>query len=296
MLPPSGEKIATDARFVKEAIRRNGELFAQRNNKLNLRGQEITGLDESESVIKLFKSDEYVKPLYASLRNMLFMDLPTGGVPLSFSVEAAENIRKQLTTLTELQDSDWPIMVRGYVLQENHRDMFDRIKQDYMDIFPTVLDLRVGQYRDLGYKPFLDERFQDNLTFGIREEGVEGWVASEDISAGMMKVLVYLIELGLAPQGTVVLIDELENSLGINCLPDLAQRMLKDLDRLQFIATSHHPRVINEIPYRRWRLVTRNGPIVKVLDATSIPALETASSLEKFTQLINLREYEEGVA
>jgi predicted ATPase len=187
-------------------------------------------------------------------------------------------------------------MVRGYVLQENHRDMFDRIKQDYMDIFPTVLDLRVGQYRDLGYKPFLDERFQDNLTFGIREEGVEGWVASEDISAGMMKVLVYLIELGLAPQGTVVLIDELENSLGINCLPDLAQRMLKDLDRLQFIATSHHPRVINEIPYRRWRLVTRNGPIVKVLDATSIPALETASSLEKFTQLINLREYEEGVA
>jgi hypothetical protein len=35
---------------------------------------------------------------------------------------------------------------------------------------------------------------------------------------------------------------------------------------------------------------------VKVLDATSIPALETASSLEKFTQLINLREYEEGVA
>ena len=92
------------------------------------------------------------------------------------------------------------------------------------------------------------------------------------------------------------MIDELENSLGVNCLPDVARRMLKGLDQVQYLATSHHPRVINEIPFDRWKLVTRRGSGVRVVNARDIASLDRASSLEKFTELINLPEYVEGVA
>jgi hypothetical protein len=64
---------------------------------------------------------------------------------------------------------------------------------------------------------------------------------------------------------------------------------------MQFILTSHHPYIINNIPWKTWQLVTRKGGYVRVTNATQIPHLQTASSMEKFIQLINLPEYEEGI-
>jgi hypothetical protein len=110
----------------------------------------------------------------------------------------------------------------------------------------------------------------------------------------MQRTLVHLLSIALAPSGTVIIVDEIENSMGVNCLPQLIEHFLQRTD-LQFILTSHHPYVINNIPWRYWRLVTRKGSEVTVRDATSIPALDSASSLEKFTQLMNLEEYEEAI-
>ena len=45
----------------------------------------------------------------------------------------------------------------------------------------------------------------------------------------------------------------------------------------------------------RCRLVTREGSVVTVKDVASIPEFDSASSLEKFTQLMNLEEYEEAI-
>ncbi len=43
-------------------------------------------------------------------------------------------------------------------------------------------------------------------------------------------------------------------------------------------------------------IVKRCGSEVTVRDAKSIPALRTASSHDKFMLLLNLKEYEEGIA
>jgi predicted ATPase len=106
----------------------------------------------------------------------------------------------------------------------------------------------------------------------------------------------HLFELALAPAGTVVLIDEFENSLGVNCLSQVTEHLLERAGDLQFLLTSHHPYIINNVPIRDWLVVTRHGGTVKVLDASQLPALNTKSHQDKFTLLMNLREYERGVA
>ena len=80
----------------------------------------------------------------------------------------------------------------------------------------------------------------------------------------------HLLELALASPGTVIVIDEFENSLGVNCLPALSDLLLDHARELQFILTSHHPYVINNIPSTWWKVVTRQGGVVTVKDAESI--------------------------
>jgi hypothetical protein len=112
----------------------------------------------------------------------------------------------------------------------------------------------------------------------------------------MQRYLSFLIHLSFAPPGTVVLIDELESSLGVNCLPAVTRFLLSRAPNLQLVLTSHHPYIIEQIPPSHWKIVTRKGSRVRVLDAEKIPAMaEDRSHLDRFTRLINLPEYEHGV-
>jgi predicted ATPase len=306
-MPPPGKSYdvelwraeRTDARFVSEAIELDGQELVKRNGgSFEFDRKPLPRLTDSESAIGLLGSEESLWPLHESIRLWRFFEDQWFHGAID-TVSSAENSLKRFGGRLDLlqRDDRLPTFVKLYGLQKEHADLFDRVVEEFVDVFPTIEELKVATYAELGFRPNLGESFMANsLAVGWRETGVDGWVIHHQWSSGMEKTLKLLIETTLAPKGAVLLIDELENSLGVNCLPEVAGLMLKGLDRIQYIATSHHPRVINGIPYERWKLVTRQGAVVKVIDAGSIPALKTASSLEKFTQLINLREYEEGIA
>ena len=112
----------------------------------------------------------------------------------------------------------------------------------------------------------------------------------------MYVTLTYLIEITSAPEGSVFVVDEFENSLGINCMPQLTDFILDKSPNLQFILTSHHPYIINNIPWKTWQLVSKTNGTIRSRKAVDIPTLNTASSLDKFTQLINLLDHEEETA
>ena len=166
----------------------------------------------------------------------------------------------------------------------------------YTEIFPTVTNVRVGPISE-----FLLERDRVNLPpiefldVAIQEEGIEGWITSSGMSAGMRRTLLHLLELALSPNGTVLLFDEYENSMGVNCLPAVTERILRHTEDLQFIVTSHHPYVISNISKVHWLVVQRRGRVVNVAPAASIPALDTQSNQNAFVQLMNAGEYREGV-
>jgi len=78
--------------------------------------------------------------------------------------------------------------------------------------------------------------------------------------------------------------------------------MLHSLDQCFFLYTpliffayllSHHPYIINNIPWDTWQIVSKSGNKVRVRKSLNIPELNTASSLDKFTQLVNLLDGEE---
>ncbi|MFN7523063.1 MAG: AAA family ATPase, partial [Aphanizomenon sp.] len=175
--------------------------------------------------------------------------------------------------------------LKAFYLQKVFTDVFNEIKERYIDVFPEVKDVRVSSERD--------KDGDCMLFFEIQENGLEDWIPQQRISSGMFRTLIFLIEVISAPKESVILIDEFENSLGINCMAELTDFLLDKSPDVQFILTSHHPYIINNIPWKTWQIVSKSGNKVRVKKASDIPALDTASSLDKFTQLINLLDSEE---
>ena len=177
---------------------------------------------------------------------------------------------------------------KAYFLQETFPHVFDEIKESYIEIFSSVNDIRVIVNRESNN----DYR----LLFEIEEDGLENWISQQRISSGMYRTLTYLVEVLAAPEESVVVIDEFENSLGINCMPELTDFILDKSPNLQFILTSHHPYIINNIPWKTWQVVSKLNNKIRSRKALNIPELDTASSLDKFTQLVNLLECEDETA
>ncbi len=97
----------------------------------------------------------------------------------------------------------------------------------------------------------------------------------------------YISELYLSPEGSIILIDEFENILGVNCLNSVTDLILEN-PRLQFIITSHHPYIINNIGNKYWKIVTRQGNTVKVKQPEELGISQ--SRHQGFIDLINILE------
>lgn len=126
----------------------------------------------------------------------------------------------------------------------------------------------------------------------IKEKGVKHWISQNRISSGMFRTLMQLSELYLCSEGTVFLIDEFENSLGINCINEITNDILASKRKLQFVLTSHHPYIIDAIGYNNWKLVTRNAGVIKTHNIDKFNIGKSKHSA--FMQLIQLEEYQTG--
>lgn len=119
------------------------------------------------------------------------------------------------------------------------------------------------------------------------------WINQSDISAGMMRTLLQIITLVLANDGDVIMIDEFENGLGVNCINELADLIMEPEADIQVVMTSHHPYIINAIPVKDWKILTRNGSDVHVHTAEELHIGEH-SKHEAFMQLLQTPEYRTG--
>jgi energy-coupling factor transporter ATP-binding protein EcfA2 len=292
--------------FVREKLTKDGEDIASRDESGAIKFKEDTlpKLRNTDSVVSLLSNERLVTPLFHFLNGITFTESVnyTSGAQLVFAdlelipLQKAEEARLAFTTLDGLRSlKGAPLLLKSYILQENFPEEFQRLKEFYCDIFETVTDVKIGKVEELLPHSIADNtRFSGYLILGIRERGVSDWILSHFISDGMLRTLIHLFELEMLPPDSVVMVDEFEDGLGVNCLPAVTDLFLSHTDK-QFILTSHHPYVINNVPWKYWKLVTRKGSEVMVIDATSIPDLDAASSLEKFTQLMNLEEYEEAI-
>lgn len=291
--------------FTKERLLRTGEPLVERTgNELIFARERQPKLDLTTSAIDLLAPEDAIEPVRRAFELMLFslfsgehhqemhrpFDVPERWMAVEEIVKEKRDLLADEPRLERPAGSDREVSTRSvfvfdlYLMQEVYPDQFEAIAARFREVFPSVEAMRVK--RDA-------ESHRERFSVELRESSGT-WVPQAMISAGMLRTLVYLYEFETAPAKSVVLIDEFEGSLGVNCLPTVT-RALTERDDCQFIITSHHPYVINNIPIARWKLVERDGNVVRLRSSATIPALQRASHHEAFLRLINLDAYAESI-
>jgi hypothetical protein len=258
-------------------------------------GKQLPKLDRSKSAIALLNEDKALAPLYRAFSRCVFRILEERyGLRASeyFQSLTSEQASAAFPSVEALGASlAMPMLFKAEFLSRLFPSSFAELIENFRETFPSVEGLDVSVVQPSGLPSGMH-----GVSLSAIEAGVEHAVEFDDMSSGMQRYLSFLIHLSFAPPGTVVLIDELEASLGVNCLGPATDFLLRRAPDLQFIVTSHHPYIIEKIPPEHWKIVTRRGSRVRVLDAKNIAALAKGRTrLDHFTRLINLPEYEQGI-
>lgn len=273
--------------ILSETLLMDGKEVVRRTlNEIILNGVKTPKLSPSTSILSLFSQEDCIQPASLSFHRILYseQDFSHNVIGIRF-----ENLSTKFNTLDKIQESEIGIQLKLALVYKFHPDIFDRIKQRFIDIFPQVTDLRLESIERSDI-PFI----ADIPVLQILETGVSDWISQDRISSGMLRTVFHIAEMYLWPEGTVILIDEFENSLGINCIDVLTEDLLQQNRKLQFILTSHHPYIINNISSKYWKVVCRKGGTVTTRDASSFNISD--SNHEAFIKLINSDLYREGIA
>jgi len=287
-------KIETEKLYINE------ELIVNRNiDEIIFNKAKTVKLSQHESVISLLREEEQIKDIYIEFSKIIDGDIGDTSSLLkrsTFDEEITSKLSKykDLQTIRECKED---LTLKLYFIYMNQMDIFDDIAETFIDVFPFIEKVEVGsvtvesqEYSNGSSYP----RFLSKAPFiNMKERGIENWIDETKISSGMLRSLLHIAELHLCADSSVILIDEFENSLGVNCIDELTSSILSAGRNLQFIITSHHPYIINNIPYSHWKLITRKAGAVIARDASDFNFGK--SKHQAFIQLINLDLYSEGV-
>ena len=140
-----------------------------------------------------------------------------------------------------------------------------------------------------------DDRRRDRMTRDDERApyiALEGEVKPRRLSSmgdGINRVLTIILAMLNARDG-ILLIDEFENGLGVNCIDVLAELLLGERRDLQFVITSHHPKIINQISNKKWKIIERDIATVKNFTAEEYGIMH--SQHDAYFNLINRWEFE----
>lgn len=298
-------------------------LIDRTTEKTLFNGQPTFKLASEKSIVLTLQAEESIAPIFYAWANLNIVD---------YSFSSSENKKNNIVSFAtfhsvlEIMRHDFQGFTETYELGEIRgifpyfflqkkifpknfftplalsftlgKFFYSKIKSQYINIFPTVEDIGFFEIKN-GHintqNSILDHAKHSNSTeyaLCIKEHNVTNWIPQQNISSGMWRCLMQLIELQISPDGSVFLIDEFENSLGINCINEITKEILASDRDIQFIITSHHPYIINNIPIKYWKLVTRNGSDVSFQNVEKLGIGKSKHSA--FMQLLQLDAYQTG--
>ena len=271
-------------RIVKERLATGERLIVERDSdEMRFESRLMPKLSPYESAISIFQEENVLEQVGKGFGRIAYLDQTD--TPDTIFHLRLDNLFKKLQTLEQIREADLPTYIKLAVAHANHPPTFQKILQLYQESFPHVEDLRFSL--ESNYP------FPDSFRLSIRENGVDRWIPQSRLSSGMYSTLMHIGSILLWPDESVMLIDEVENGLGMNCLDNVTNDMMTQSRRLQFLVTAHHPYIINAIPPANWKVVSRVGGEVRTRDASELGIGK--SRHDAFIQLINSPEYTEGI-
>jgi predicted ATPase len=274
-------------RIVREHLFKEENVIIERTrNDIIFKGNKTPKLSPFQSVVKILNQEEDISPVQQGFNKIIYSDNSRSSNGIYAIPIRVLSIIKDNIALEDIQASNMPILLKLALIARHYSEIFNKIKSKFIEIFHQVEDVKIEAIENNENPSF------PNFPIQIKETGINDWIFQNNISSGMLKTLILISEMYLSPEGTVILIDEFENSLGVNCI-DVVTDLLWENRNIQFILTSHHPYIINNISMEYWKIVTRKGGVVTVTDAKDLNLGK--SRHQAFTQLINLEEYNEGI-
>lgn len=274
-------------KIVFEFLQEEGEdrIIIERNSESFFFNQkEMPKLSSYESALNILKEEDLIKDIHKEFELIILRDhTQNEGVRL-FSQSSLLKLKEKYRSFEEVRDSELNTFYKLVLVYDISKPVFDEIKSKFISIFPQITDIKI--------KPIQASDLLKATVIQIKEKGVKNWIPHNRMSSGMLRTLLHIAEMYLWNKGTVVLIDEFENSLGLNCIDILTEDVLYDNTGIQFIATSHHPYIINKIPYDSWKITTRQGGIIKTYDAKEFDFGK--SHHDRFMNLINHPLFRQG--
>ena len=272
----------------KERIFVNKKLIIDRDNsKFEFKENEMPKLNSTESAIYILKEEEEIKEAYENFKLIVYRD-HTQKEGIRYGGLSIEKLKTKFKTFEDIKQSDLDTMYKLALTYDVSTNVFNEIKDRFIEVFPQVEDIRIEPIKENEFSTFVFEA----TVIQIKEKKVKKWISQNRISSGMLRTLLHISEMYLWNTGTVILIDEFENSLGINCIDVLTEDVIHENDEIQFIATSHHPYIINKIPFDYWKIVSREGSTIKTKNAKEFDMGK--SHHDKFMSLINNPYYKNG--
>ena len=287
--------------IIRETLLKDQEVLIERNQEvIEFKHSKTPKLPSYLSCIELFNQEEDVFPVRQEFNKMIFNPLKFNISYSTFDKFLRNYEYTEYNSLYKLQSSQLDISDKLLINYQKYPDTFEIIKRKFLDIFPQVEDLKIESLEPSELGDLLVSLTRIGLLknppyIQIKEKNSHVWILEPNISSGMIKSLMFLATIELSPDGSVILIDEFENSLGVNCLDTLTEDLLVNYRDLQFIITSHHPYIINNISAAYWKIVTRKGGVINVNNATDFHISKTRQ--KAFIDLINvLEEFPQGVS
>ncbi|MCU7244454.1 MAG: ATP-binding protein [Microcystis aeruginosa WS75] len=287
--------------IIRETLLKDQEVLIARNQEvIEFKHSKTPKLPSYLSCIELFNQEEDVFPVRQEFNKIIFNPLRFAISYSTFDKILRNYEYNEYNSLSELQSSQLDISDKLLINYQKYPDTFEIIKRKFLDIFPQVEDLKIESLEPSELGDLLVSLTRSGLLknppyIQIKEKNSHVWILEPNISSGMIKSLMFLATIELSAAGSVILIDEFENSLGVNCLDTLTEDLLVNYRDLQFIITSHHPYIINNISAAYWKIVTRKGGVIHVNNATDFHISKTRQ--KAFIDLINvLEEFPQGIS
>jgi len=264
----------------KTIVKRSPEIFSFKDLALPKLPSDILS-------VSILKEEDIVRPIYEAFSLILRRYFHADALALITPVLVPDPkfFHKSFDNISEFySEGDLPLNLKLYQLDKNFPNIYRKVCDNFINVFPSIKDIAIKDLKELlpssktpGFTPVLC----------VKEKNINKWIGIDQLSSGMQKVLLILTDILSLPDGSIYLIDEYENSLGISAIDFLPSFLIGLEKDIQFIITSHHPYIINRIPIENWLVFSRKGTKVKVRYGQSNIDAYGRSKQEQFIKLIN---------
>ncbi|EKM0149446.1 AAA family ATPase [Cronobacter turicensis] len=276
-----------EPRILAEEVKINGVVVVSRNgDDIVYKDSKTVKLASTVSIVHHLREEDDVSVIHNSFSRVV--EVAADELQRVFPRKNKDISESEDLTINEIREKSFSLSAKLYLCQEKQPEYFQQIKNSFVEIFPYIEDVKVVKVDTSTFPFFINSVY----VLKVKERGIEEWISHNSMSTGMLKTLVQLAYLHLSPTGTVFLIDEFENGFGVNCINDITDVLIHHGNDVQFILTSHHPYIINNIPLDNWKIVSRKAGVVDNYSADHFNLQE--SNHEAFTKLINLSVYFDG--